>query len=273
VLVAPPAPAEEPEPDDQAVEDEEGEWAPPDVIEAEEPPQATPPPPPAAHAPPPPDSPPPPSAAPPPAAPPAWAPPEGRKEGRGGPGLSLLAIVLALVVPLFGAVIGFVLANRARRRNLPLAGVARVVAVVAFVAWLIGGGSVGLARARDQGVDYSKLKVGDCFDSSSTNEVRGVKVKPCSKSHNSEIFFLVTHPAAKGDAYPGKDPLVQFAADACLGQPLTDYLGVPLEASKLKDFEIVPQASAWKEGRRVLVCGLDTGGQGKLTGSVKGTRR
>jgi hypothetical protein len=66
---------------------------------------------------------------------------------------------------------------------------------------------------------------------------------------------------------------VQFAADACLGQPLTDYLGVPLEQSTLKDFEIVPQQSAWEDGRRVLVCGLDTGGQGEITGSVKGTRR
>jgi hypothetical protein len=100
-----------------------------------------------------------------------------------------------------------------------------------------------------------------------------VKVKPCAKAHNSEIFFLVTHPAAKGAPYPGKDQLVQFAADACLGQPLTDYLGIPLEQSKLKDFEIVPQASAWKDGRRVLVCGLDTGGEGRITGSVKGTRR
>ena len=33
------------------------------------------------------------------------------------------------------------------------------------------------------------------------------------------------------------------------------------------------EESAWKDGRRVLVCGLDTGGEGDITGSVKGTRR
>ena len=100
-----------------------------------------------------------------------------------------------------------------------------------------------------------------------------MKVKPCAQAHDSEIFFIVNHPAGPNEPYPGKDTLVQFAADTCLGQPLTDYLGIPLEQSRLKDFEIVPQESAWKGGRRVLVCGLDTGGQGKLVGSVKGTKR
>lgn len=152
------------------------------------------------------------------------------------------------------------------------------------VLFIVLAGLVGLAALfvgaiwaydnfRDEGIDYSELKVGDCFDSSASNEIRGIEVKPCSEPHNSEIFFLVTHPAGPTDAYPGKDALVQYAADNCLGQPLTDYLGIPLEQSKLKDFEIVPQESAWKDGRRVLVCGLDTGGEGDITGSVKGTRR
>jgi hypothetical protein len=141
------------------------------------------------------------------------------------------------------------------------------------LAALLAGAIWAYDNFRDEGVDYSELKVGDCFDSSASNEIRGIEVKPCSEPHNSEIFFIVTHPAGPTDAYPGKDALVQYAADNCLGQPLTDYVGIPLEQSKLKDFEIVPQESAWKEGRRVLVCGLDTGGEGDITGSVKGTRR
>ena len=173
--------------------------------------------------------------------PPAWAPPA------------------AAAAPAAGA-------PKKRRRGLLVLLVLLVLAVVAV-------GGVLLALAGDEGVDYSKLKVGDCFDSSSSNEVRGVKVISCAKPHNSEIFFLVTHPAAKGDVYPGKDQLVQFAADSCLGQPLADYLGIPLEQSKLKDFEIVPQESAWKDGRRLLVCGIDTGTDGKISGSVKGARR
>jgi hypothetical protein len=155
----------------------------------------------------------------------------------------------------------------------PRRGLRRLLLAILVIAVVAVAGIVGYSLLRDEGVDYSKLKVGECFDSSPSNEVRGVKVKDCSEPHNSEIFFLVTHPAGPDEPYPGKEVLVQFAADACLGQPLTDYLGVPLEQSSLKDFEIVPQESAWEDGRRVLVCGIDTGGEGKITGSVKGTRR
>ncbi len=147
-----------------------------------------------------------------------------------------------------------------------LAGLVALAALFAGAMWAYN-------NFRDEGIDYSELKVGDCFDSTASNEIRGIDLKPCAEPHNSEIFFIVTHPAGPSDAYPGKDALVQYAADNCLGQPLTDYLGITLEQSKLKDFEIVPQESAWKDGRRVLVCGLDTGGEGDITGSVKGTRR
>ncbi|MGI8984902.1 MAG: septum formation family protein [Acidimicrobiales bacterium] len=148
-----------------------------------------------------------------------------------------------------------------------------VAAALVALAALIAGGLWAYDRFRDEGIDYSDLEVGDCFNSSASNEIRGIKVQPCEKPHNSEIFFLVNHPAGSDAAYPGKDALVQFAADACLGQPLTEYLGIPLEQSALKDFEIVPQQSAWDDGKRVLVCGLDTGGEADVTGSIMGSRR
>ena len=154
----------------------------------------------------------------------------------------------------------------------PRRGLRRLLLAILVLA-AVAGAVLGLLALRGDAVDYSKLEVGDCFDSAQSNEIRGIDVEPCSEPHDSEIFFLVEHPAGPEDPYPGKETLVQFAADACLGQPLTDYLGVPLEKSTLKDFEIVPQESAWKDGRRVLVCGLDTGGGEDITGSVKGTRR
>jgi hypothetical protein len=194
------------------------------------------------------------------------------EERKAGAGLSLLAMLLALILPLIGALLGLILSVRAKARGAALAGVARVVAILALVAYLVGGGVFAYYALRDEGVDYSRLKVGDCFDAASSNEVRGVKVKSCEEPHDSEIFFLLEHPAGPEEPYPGRDTLVQYAADACLGQPLTDYLGIPLEQSRLRDFEIVPQESAWEDGRRLLVCGLDTGGE-RITGSVRGTRR
>jgi len=205
--------------------------------------------------------------------PPFEAEPAAAPGKKAGAGRSVLAILLSLILPVIGAVIGFFLARRARSEGAALSGVARAVSVLLLVAWLAVAGVVAYNTFIDEGIDYSQLKVGDCFDSSTSNEIRGIKVKPCSEPHNSEIFFIVTHPGGPAEPYPGKDALVQYAADNCLGQPLTDYLGIPLEQSQLKDFEIVPQESAWKDGRRVLVCGLDTGGEGKITGSVRGTRR
>ena len=289
VLVSPPAPEEdewlaEDSFEDELDEEEFEEWAAPEVLEEDEDEGmstiASAPPLPAASAPPPPpartDAAPPAPAAPtadftpPPFEPPAPAPAAGKQKGAGS---SVLAIVASLLIPVVGPIVGFFLARKARRDGAALSGLARVIAVVLLIAWLVAAGVVAYRVLVDDGIDYSKLKVGDCFDSSTSNEIRGITLKPCAEPHNSEIFFLVTHPAGPNDAYPGKDALVQFAADACLGPPLTEYLGIPLEQSKLKDFEIVPQESAWKDGRRVLVCGLDTGGQGDVTGSVRGTRR
>ena len=98
------------------------------------------------------------------------------------------------------------------------------------------------------------MTVGNCFNSSAADELRGVTLTACSVPHDSGIFFTVLHPAGPGAPYPGKERLVQFVADACLGKPLIDYLGVTLEQSRLQDFEIAPQESAWEDGRGVLVC-------------------
>lgn len=158
--------------------------------------------------------------------------------------------------------------KKERKKRRPILAV-----VLALVVILAAAGVLAFLFLREDGVDYSGLKVGDCFDSSQSAEIRTIEVKACSEPHNSEIFFLVNHPAGPGDPFPGTDTLVQFAADACLGQPFAEYVGVPLEQSQLKDFEIVPKESRWKEGKRVLVCGVDTGDKGNITESVKGTRR
>ena len=78
---------------------------------------------------------------------------------------------------------------------------------------------------------------------------------------------------APGETFPGADALLAYAADVCLGQPFTDYVGIPRGQSQLTEFEIVPEAEAWAEGRRGLVCAVDNADRSPLTASVKGSAR
>jgi hypothetical protein len=224
---------------------------------------------------------------PPPSAPgkPAKAP---RAAGTGSGGsresLAATALVLALAsLVLLGipAIPALVAAGRAKRRIAGRPGatggglvtVARVVAVVALAGWLTVAGIVVANLVRPDGVDYAKLRAGDCIDTPEGTEVRRLTVRPCDEPHDAEVFALVTHPAAPGDAFPGATALLEFAANACLGQPFTDYVGIARGQSTLTEFEIVPESEAWHEGRRGLVCAVDNPDRSPLTSSVRGSAR
>jgi len=192
---------------------------------------------------------------------------------------SLLLAVLS--IPLAGilAIPALLLARRAKRRiagrpgttGAGLVTAARVVAVFSLLGWLIVAGVVVASLVRPDGVDYAKLKPGDCFDTPDGTEVRRLTVRACDDAHDAEVFAVVTHPGAADDAFPGADALLAYAVNACLGQPFTDYVGIPRGQSKLTEFEIVPESEAWFEGRRGLVCAVDNADRSPLTASVKGT--
>ncbi len=226
------------------------------------------------------------SAAPPPPAPPppAKAPkPKAARtpSGEAGEPLARKAFGLALAsIVLFGvpAIPALIVAGRARRRMAgkgasPLITAARIVAVLSLVAWLTVAGILIANAARPEGVDYAELKAGDCIDTPETSEVRRLRIRSCEKPHDAEVFAVIIHPAAPGDAFPGAEALLQFAANACLGQPFTDYVGTPRGQSQLTEFEIVPESEAWSDGRRGLVCAVDNADRSPLTASVKGSAR
>jgi len=196
----------------------------------------------------------------------------------------MLAFVLAVVsLVSFGvlAIAALIVAGRAKRRmaERPGAGgsglisAARVVAVLSLMAWLGVAGFVIADVVRPDGVDYAKLEAGDCIDTPEGAEVRRLIVRNCDDPHDAEVFAVVTHPAGPGDAFPGAPALLEFAANACLGQPFTDYVGVPRGQSQLTEFEIVPESEAWSEGRRGLVCAVDNPDRSPLTATVKGSAR
>ncbi len=233
------------------------------------------------------------SAGPPPDAPSAgpgsYTPGKPAKAPRGpsaGPGtrepLATRAFLLAVLsLPLAGipAIPALLLARRAKSRIASRPGAtgtglvtsATVIAVVSLLAWLAVAVVVVAGLVRPDGVDYAKLKPGDCIDTPQGTEVRRLKVLPCDKPHDAEVFAVVTHPAAPEDPFPGADALLEYAANACLGQPFTDYVGIPRAQSQLTEFEIVPESAAWFEGRRGLVCAVDKADRSPLTASVRGT--
>ena len=192
-----------------------------------------------------------------------------------GAGLAFVLAVVSLVSAGILAIPALILAGRARRKgaNPGLVTVTRLVAVVSLLAWLAVAGIVIANVARPDGVDYAKLRVGDCIDTPEGSEVRRLTVRPCDKAHDAEVFAVVIHPAAPGDAFPGATALLEYAATACLGQPFTDYVGIPRGQAQLTEFEIVPESEAWGEGRRGLVCAVDNADRTPLTASLKGSSK
>jgi hypothetical protein len=192
-----------------------------------------------------------------------------------GAGLAFVLAVVSLVTAGFLAIPALILAGRARRQGAKtgLITATRLVAVVSLLAWLAVAGIVIANVAQPEGVDYAKLKVGDCIDTPEGSEVRRLTVRSCDEPHDAEVFALVIHPAGPGDAFPGANALLEYAATVCLGQPFTDYVGIPRGQSSLTEFEIVPESEAWAEGRRGLVCAVDNADRSPLTASVKGSAK
>ena len=145
--------------------------------------------------------------------------------------------------------------------------------MVSLVAWLAVAGIVIANVVQPDGVDYAKLKAGDCIDTPEGTEVRRLTVRACDEAHDAEVFAVVIHPAAPATPSRAPTALLEYAATACLGQPFTDYVGIPRGQSPLTEFEIVPESEAWAEGRRGLVCAVDNPDRSPLTGSVKGSAR
>ena len=97
-------------------------------------------------------------------------------------------------------------------------------------------------------MDYATLTIGDCIATPEGEAVRRVVVVTCDKPHDAEVFAVAKIRQTRA-AFPGVPALLEFAADACLGQAFVDYVGVPRIRSQLTDYEFVPGEEAWAEGR------------------------
>ena len=130
---------------------------------------------------------------------------------------------------------------------------------------------LGLAAIACQGNVFA-LKVGDCFNGTSTGTVSNVSVVACTAAHDAEVFDVFDYPAPP-TGYPGDTAISQVVADRC-GPDFATFDGVDITQSSLTVGQLVPSTDSWGSGDRQIICFVKSSTPGhQLTGSAKGTRQ
>ena len=115
-------------------------------------------------------------------------------------------------------------------------------------------------------VDVFTIKVGDCFDDQSNDEVADVPGVPCTDAHDNEAYYTydVDYPE-----WPGEDVLQEAGKEECLAH-FEDYVGQTYDDSILDVYSLRPTEYGWRKlkDREVVCVAYDMNGE-KLSQSVK----
>jgi len=124
---------------------------------------------------------------------------------------------------------------------------------IAIIAVIAGGAYI--LRDRLSG-NASDLKVGDCFDqpTTATDTIKDVQHHPCTEVHNSEVFFVGDHPAAKDAPALTDDEILVFVANTCV-PAFNTYTGTTFDPKGAIDVGyFYPLPADWAKGRRDVTC-------------------
>ena len=147
-----------------------------------------------------------------------------------------------------------------------------------YIAAALGFGIYGVATEADRdgsgaivgegNVDAFQVRVGDCFDDSSTysDEISNLPGVPCSKPHDNEAYAVFDLTFA---SYPDGDSMGELAQESCL-QRFDSFVGRDFESSSLEIFAIYPTTESWAQEDREVICAIYDMEENKLVGSVKG---
>jgi hypothetical protein len=126
-----------------------------------------------------------------------------------------------------------------------------------------GGAIVG-----EGNIDAFHMRVGDCFDASSTfgDGVSDVPGVPCSQPHDYETYALFD---VSFDSYPSEESMGAMAYGSCL-ERFDSFVGLDYENSVLEIVTLFPTTESWKQDDREIVCALYDMNNGKLLGSTQG---
>ena len=110
------------------------------------------------------------------------------------------------------------------------------------------------------------LQPGQCFNSL-PNGIAGAHAVRCRQPHDGEIYgtFRVA-----GRHWPGSAALGSQARLGCQAR-LAGYLNPQLDTSGMAESYAYPNQGAWAAGEHMVICEIRST-QGKLTGSVRGSR-
>jgi len=115
-------------------------------------------------------------------------------------------------------------------------------------------------------VDAFKVRVGDCFnDSSSMDEVSDLPGVPCNEPHDNEAFALFD---VTVENYPDGDAMGELAYSSCM-ERFESFVGRDYESSSLEIFTMYPSSESWQQNDREVVCAVYDMDANKLVGSVK----
>jgi hypothetical protein len=147
-----------------------------------------------------------------------------------------------------------------------------IAAVVVLGGWYFAAGRDDAGQITDAGsLASTELRVGDCFDlqDPSADMVEDVDAKPCSETHEFEVFLAGS--LADG-GFPGEPAFDEYAFDNCL-PAFEELIGVPYEESELDIFYLVPTRDSWSDGDHEVSCAVYDPLQEELTGSLRGANR
>lgn len=117
--------------------------------------------------------------------------------------------------------------------------------------------------------DVFSLRVGDCFNDVSQDQVSDVPGVPCTTPHDNEVYYLFQMP--DGD-FPGEAAIDAAVEESCLPE-FESYVGIPYADSTLDYFPLTPTEASWNglKDREVVCSVYDPAGQ--TTGTLKGAAR
>lgn len=118
-------------------------------------------------------------------------------------------------------------------------------------------------------VDAFQVRVGDCFDDSSSDaegEITSLPGVPCSQEHDNETFAVIDLTIPN---YPDSDTMSGLAYTSCM-ERFESFVGKDYESSSLEILPIYPTPESWAENDREVICAIYDMDESKLVGSVKG---